>query len=243
VRITRENGLEIPAYSADLQPYPFAEGDERIMRKHEDSFEKSLDFCVDCDIPAIRVDTVTKTPFPENLDHQTTWNRVVAVFQKLADKALSAGKTVIWEFEPGLIFNKPHEVIRLTEEVSSVCANFKILFDTSHAHMCGVVASKQVPPFDQLEGGVVEFIELLSGRIGHVHLADSDSTLHDDDTSTHAPLGHGVLDFKRILKAIQKSGYDSPWWSIDLCFWPEAWQVTDESKNFLENLFREINWS
>jgi len=242
LEITRENGLEIPAYSADLQTYPFAEGNQVIMQKHEDNFKKALDFCVDCNIPAIRVDTVTKTPFPDNLDYNTTWGRVITVFRKLANKALSAGKTVLWEFEPGFIFNKPNEVVRLVEDVSSTCSNFKILFDTSHAHMCAVIASKQIPPLDILKGGVVKFIELLRGKIGHVHLADSDNTLHDDDTSNHLPLGHGILDFKRILKSIQKSGYDSPWWSIDLCFWPEAWQVVGESKSFLNTLFKELKW-
>jgi sugar phosphate isomerase/epimerase len=157
------------------------------------------------------------------------------MWQDCAEKAEREGVLLVWEFEPGFMFNKPHEIVKLLEEVSH--KNFKVLFDTCHAHMCSVVAARQGEPKDVLKGGEVEFAQLLKGKIGYVHLIDSDNTLHDNWTSTHAPFGSGVIDFSRIIKAILSAGYDNEWWTIDLCFWPKAWEILEESKDFVTNLF------
>ena len=74
-----------------------------------------------------------------------------------------------------------------------------------------------------LPKGVVQFAHMLTGKIGHVHLIDSDGTLHDGDTSTHAPLGTGKLDFDEIIPAILDAGYKDEWCTIDLCFWPVSY--------------------
>ncbi len=108
--------------------------------------------------------------------------------------------------------------------------------------MCSVQAAKQTPPLDRLEGGAVEFARLLQGQIGHLHVIDSDNTLHDNETSTHAPLGTGVLDLRTLLPAIVDAGYDSEWFSIDLCFWSNAWEITERCKKYLDNLFEELDW-
>ncbi|MCD6256960.1 sugar phosphate isomerase/epimerase [Candidatus Aerophobetes bacterium] len=240
VKMLKENGLEVPAYAADLWSLPFAEGDPEIVKQYKQMFKRSLDFCYDCGIPAIRVDTVTHTPLPENLDYPTVWTRIRDMFTWCSDEAKKKNILVVWEFEPGFIINKPHEIKKMLEEVNR--DNFKVLFDTCHAHMCSVVAAKQTPPLDKLEGGEKEFAFLLKGKIGHVHIIDSDNTLHDNETSTHAPLGTGVLDFKTLLPAILEAGYTSEWWSIDLCFWPDAWEVTERCKNYLDRVFKELDW-
>jgi len=240
VEMLRENGLGVPAYAADLWSLPFAEGNPEVIKRYREFFKRSVDFCVDCEIPAIRVDTVTHTPPPANLDPDVAWKRVKEMFSWCSDIAGEKDLLVVWEFEPGFIINKPHEVKKMVEEVGR--ENFKILFDTCHAHMCSVQAAKQTPPLDKLEGGAVEFAGLLQGKIGHVHVIDSDNTLHDNETSTHAPLGEGVLDFKTLLPAIRDAGYTSTWWSIDLCFWPNAWEITENCKRYLDNLFKELGW-
>jgi len=80
----------------------------------------------------------------------------------------------------------------------------------------------------------------LRGKIGHIHLIDSDGTLHNGETSTHAPFGQGVLDFDRLIPQVLGSGCPSPWWTIDLCFWPDAWEVTSEAKTYLERKARKF---
>ena len=73
----KENKLEVPAYAADLWSLPFAEGDSKIVNQYKNTFDECLEFCVDCGIKTIRVDTVTGTPLPENLDYKSTWDRIV----------------------------------------------------------------------------------------------------------------------------------------------------------------------
>ena len=142
--------------------------------------------------------------------------------------------TGIWEFEPGFLFNKPSEVVRMVYAVDH--PNFTVLFDSCHAHMCAVVASRQMGEKETLPGGVVQFAHMLTGKIVHIHFIDSDETLHDDETSTHAPFGQGILDFPSIIKAVEDAGYDDEWWPIDLCFWPKALEATEPAKKYMDEL-------
>ena len=36
-----------------------------------------------------------------------------------------------------------------------------------------------------------------------------------------------------IPVVMEETGYDGEWFAIDLCFWPEAWEVTENAKKFL----------
>ena len=236
--LLEKHHLGVSAYAADLWSYPFANGDPKVVKAYEDMYDKSLEFCVDCGFEKIRIDTVTGTPFPKDLDYRETWGRVVNMFQKCSDKARDVGKVVVWEFEPGFIFNKPSEVLKLHQDVNR--KNFQVLLDTSHAQMCAVVGAKQMEPKETLPGGILEFVDMLNGRIGHVHLIDSDNTLHDDETSTHAPFGTGYVDFSSVIPALVKNGYQSEWWCVDLCFWPNAWDITADSIKFLRQLFKRL---
>jgi len=31
-------------------------------------------------------------------------------------------------------------------------------------------------------------------------------------------------------------GVPHDWWTVDLCFWPHAWEVTAQSKKFLDKM-------
>ena len=87
-----------------------------------------------------------------------------------------------------------------------------------------------------LEGGVVELARKLRGRINHVHLIDSDGTLHNDETSTHAPFNEGKIDFDELMPELAKNDMGHDWWTIDLCFWPDAWPVTEKCKQAVDEL-------
>jgi sugar phosphate isomerase/epimerase len=87
----------------------------------------------------------------------------------------------------------------------------------------------------------IEFIHKVAGRINHIHLIDSDNTCHKDatgadETSAHPPFGLGVLDFDAIipelLKAASRVNHD--WWTVDLCFYPDAWAATEQCKKALD---------
>src|SRR5262249_20775084 len=150
------------------------------------------------------------------------------------------GMNVCFEFEPGFLFNKPSEVVQIVDAVRAKGnKNFGVLYDTCHAHMCAAVGANQAGAKETLPGGELEFLEKLKGKITHVHLIDSDSSLNEHNTSTHNPFGTGKLDFDRLMPALNGAGVPNDWWCVDLCFWPHAWDVTAQSKTFLDGLRRK----
>ena len=74
--------------------------------------------------------------------------------------------------------------------------------------MCSVVGSGHLGHKETLDGGMVQFAHVLTGKMGHMRLFDSDETLHNAETGTHAPPGTGVLDFDKIVPAILEAGYE-----------------------------------
>jgi sugar phosphate isomerase/epimerase len=228
-------GLEVSGLAADFWSHPGpgtneAQEDDRYFKL----FKRNLQLALDLGSPSIRVDTVgNPEKGVEGVDRQTAWNRIVELWRRCAHVAEDHGVLMVWEFEPGFMFNKPGEIVALVNEVNH--PNFKVLFDTCHAHMCAAVGARQPGKKETLgEDGVIKLARMLEGKIGHFHLIDSDNTLHDNETSTHAPFGQGVLDFDRIIPVImEETGYNGEWFAIDLCFWPEAWEVTENAKRFL----------
>jgi sugar phosphate isomerase/epimerase len=114
--------------------------------------------------------------------------------------------------------------------------NFGVQFDACHGYMVAVVGARQPGAKETLPGGVVELAQRLRGKINHIHLIDSDGTLHDDETSTHAPFGEGKIDFDPLLRELGKNDMGHDWWTIDLCFWPDAWTVTEQCKKAIDEL-------
>ena len=51
----------------------------------------------------------------------------------------------------------------------------------------------------------------------------------------HLPFGRGLVDFDELVAprlAAEDIGHD--WWTIDLCFWPDAWDATAVCKTFMD---------
>lgn len=232
----RGYGLKIAGIAADLSGYPIASRNEDVRATHEKIFDEFVKFCDDLDIRTMRVDTVSGPEGVPGVPYEEAWKRVVSTFKKYSQKAGDAGITLVWEFEPGFMFNKPFEVIKLLTEVNH--PNFKAMVDTCHAHCCGI-GLNQAPPLDVIDVPLTriaaEFILRLKGYVGHVHLIDSNNTLNPHNTSTHVPFKKGIIDFDEVMKALERVGY-SGWLVLDLCFWPNAWQETEECKKFLDQL-------
>jgi sugar phosphate isomerase/epimerase len=114
--------------------------------------------------------------------------------------------------------------------------NFGAMYDTCHAHMCAAIGALQPGTKEILPGGGVELLHNLKGRVNHVHLIDSDGSLNEHATSTHNPFGTGHLNFDEYIPALLAAGIPSDWWCIDLCFWPDAWDVTADSMKYLGNI-------
>jgi sugar phosphate isomerase/epimerase len=228
----RARGLAWSGLAANLWGEKLINTDDQSHYVAE--FRKNVRFCSDLGIDCIRVDTVQPPTVLDEVDPETARARVVGAWKQCAQLAGDAGVRVVWEFEPGFAFNKPSDIQRILEEVGH--ENFTVEFDTCHAHMVAAVGARQPGQKETLPGGALELAQRLRGKIGHVHLIDSDGTLHDDETSTHAPIGEGVLDFDRLLPELNRSGVPTDWWCIDLCFWPDAWAVTEKCKRAADAL-------
>ncbi|MDX9972363.1 MAG: sugar phosphate isomerase/epimerase family protein [FCB group bacterium] len=230
-------GLAFSGLAANLWAQKLVNADDTTPYIEE--FRKNLDFCVDLGIPGIRVDSVQPPTIFSEVDEEEARKKVVKVWKQCAREAADKGVYVTWEFEPGFAFNKPSDIIRIPEEVND--DNFGVQFDTCHAHMCAAVGARQPGKKETLPGGALELAQKLRGKINHVHLIDSDGTLHDDETSTHAPFGEGILNFDELVPELNRSGIPHDWWTIDLCFWPDAWVVTEQCKKSIDEMNVKYN--
>ena len=201
-------------------------------------FRKNLDFCVDLGIAGIRVDTVQPPDVVAEVGEEVARKRVVDTWKRCSREAADKGVYVTWEFEPGFAFNKPSDIFRILEEVND--DNFGVMYDACHAHMVAAVGARHPGKAETLPGGAVELAERLKGKINHIHLIDSDGTLHNDETSTHAPFGEGLIDFDALVPVLLDSGVTHDWWTIDLCFWPDAWVVTEKCKQGIDALNKKF---
>lgn len=231
VRFLTDHKLGVSGYAADFGgTNPVVAGGKQA---YLDLFRRNLEVAADIGSPGIRVDSVAAPGSIPEADYQAAFDRLAEAWHESAAIAQQAGLRLNWEFEPGFAFNKPSEVVALHQKVNH--PNFWIMFDTSHAYMCGVVGARQHGAKETLPGGVAEFIDKLKGRIGAIHLIDSDGTLHGDETSTHRPFAEGFIDFQAIApKLLAIPGIQ--WWCIDMCFWAGSWELVEPSREFVANL-------
>ncbi len=168
--------------------------------------------------------------FLNQIDKLVARRRLIKIWQQAIKQAADRNIEVAWEFEPGFAFNRPSDILSVVDELDE--PNFGVQFDTCHAYTIGVVGAKQTGgPKETLPGGIVEFAKKLRGRIKAIYVIDSDGGLHDDETSNHVPIGDGSIDFVPILKELsENSGIKHNWWTIDLCFWPDAGQICKNAK-------------
>lgn len=205
-------------------------------------FRKNSEFALDLGIQGVRVDTVQAPTIHRLIDYATAMDRVVRAWKTCCDIAADKGQYVTWEVEPGFAFNKPSDAVRIHDAVDK--ANFGIQYDTCHGQMVSVVGARQEGTKETYPTQI-DYIRLLSGRINHIHLIDSDNTCHknskgEDETSAHPPFGRGILDFDCIMPELVKaSRLPHDWWTIDLCFWADAWEAVPHCKAVLDELIRK----
>jgi len=230
-------GLAVSGIAANLWGEKLINTDDQS--KYIQEFRKNVDFAADLGIPGVRVDCVQPPTVLNDVDYKTAVARVATTWKTCSEIAADSGLGVSWEFEPGFAFNKPSDVLRIHDAVDK--ENFGLMYDTCHGQMVGVVGARQEGEKEVFENQV-EFIRMLDGRINHIHVIDSDNTCHkapdgSDETSAHPPFGQGVLDFDEIMPALVKaSRVRHDFWTIDLCFWPDAWEATETCKKALDGL-------
>lgn len=218
--LIRSYGLGISGYAPDFASAP---PDRCPQERYLTLLRSYLAFCNDLGIDTLRVDTVSPPAELSADEYEANFERLAATWRASAELAAAAGVRIVWEFEPGFWLNKPSEVLRLAETIDHPA--FRVLFDTSHAYMSGVAAARHTGEKETLAGGIIEYARLLEKHIGHFHLIDSDGTLHDEETSTHAEFGAGLIDFATFLADRRQTLAPLEWWCVDFCFnaQVEAW--------------------
>lgn len=238
-------GMGCSGLAADLW------GEKLLTAKTNESylatFRKNLQFCQDLGIDVIRVDT-TEDPrtighiegeedLPVTVSYADALKRVTETWRQCAKEAAAMGIRVVWEFEPGFAFNKPSDIFKVLDGVNH--DNFTTMYDTCHANMVAKIGARHPGGRETMPGGALELAKKLKGKIGRVHLIDSDDSLHDNHTSTHPPFGDGNLNFDELCPVLADCGCPDDWWTIDLCFWPDAWKVTERCKKSIDELNRK----
>jgi sugar phosphate isomerase/epimerase len=234
VKFLQDHELGVSGYAADFSSVNPVAADNK--QKYLDLFQRNVQMCVDIGSPAIRVDSIAAPGSIVEKDYQAAFDRLAEVWNAAAGIAQKAGIRLVWEFEPGFAFNKPSEILSMHAKVAH--PNFWLMFDTSHAYMCAVVGARQHGAKETLPGGVMELLEKLKGRIGSIHLIDSDGTLHGDETSTHRPFGEGFIDFRPLAPKLLAVP-NIQWWCIDMCFWAGSWELVESSLAFVRGLLNE----
>jgi sugar phosphate isomerase/epimerase len=236
-----DHGMDFSGIAIDL--WSFKKPGPSIMDENPTPYVAAFlgfaAFAGDLGIKTIRVDAVESPDFfqKSQMDPKLGMDRLTSVWNKCAKIAADFGMNVCWEFEPGFAFNRPSEITQLVDRVRAQGnQNFGVLFDTCHAHMCAAVGANHPGAKETLPGGAMELLQKLKGKITHLHFIDSDGTLNEHNTSTHNPFGTGKLNFDELTPALMNCGVPNDWWCVDLCFWPNAWDVTADSKRFLDKL-------
>jgi sugar phosphate isomerase/epimerase len=239
VKLVEGHGLEVAGFTpspyGQLGKYQWAvAGDDAAVKAYKEFFDKNLQLCVDCGIDNMRIDPADLGPLPRDADYDRVWDRVVRMFREHAEQGASVGVKMLWELETGQIFVKPSEVVGILNEVDH--PNLKFMYDVAHCEACCVLAHNQVQPVERLEGGQVEFIKMLKGHIGLVHLCDTDSNTYLNAFGTHLGFGDGVVDFDALMPAFLEGGYDNVWWSNDVIPMTTNWNETWDGRFFIDAL-------
>lgn len=228
--------LGISGYAPDFRHVPPA---ELASEAYIEALEKMLRFCNWMEIDVLRVDTISPPDALSADEYSSRFGRLAHTWSQAAEVCAKAGIKLVWEFEPGFWLNKPSEVVSIVHAVNH--NNFKVLFDTSHAHMCAVVGARQNGDVETLKDGVSEFASMLKNHIGHFHLIDSDGTLHGNETSTHAPFGTGNIDFVSAISAMRDEVESLDWWCFDFCFCPTTERDAKKAIPFVEKIISKIS--
>src|SRR5438876_6306787 len=164
-----DHGLEFSGIAVDL--WSFKQPGPSILDENPTPYLAAfLGFTVfghDLGIKTIRVDSVEPPDFfqKSGMDPQAGLDRILTVWDKCSKIAGDYGMNICWEFEPGFLFNKPSEILKIVDGVRARGnANFGVLYDTCHAHMCAVVAANQAGQKETLPGGELELLSKLKGK-------------------------------------------------------------------------------
>jgi sugar phosphate isomerase/epimerase len=232
--LVESNGLTFSGIAGDMWSEHLIDAEDG-GKAYLATVRKNLEFAHDLGITLFRVDTVQPPEIIDTIGKEKAMDRVVKTWTEVCKMAADLGIDVTWEFEPGFAFNRPSDIVALVNAMSG-SKNFGPMFDTCHAYTCAVVGLRQTGGEREVsENGVLELAKRLRGKINAIQLIDCDGSLNEHGTSTHTPIGDGHVDFIPVLEELTAhGGVKHDWWTIDLCFWPNAWPATQQCKTAVD---------
>ena len=233
--LVESNGLQFSGIAGDMWSEKLVNAEDG-GRSYLATVRKNMEFAKDLGITLFRVDTVQPPEILDTVEKSLAMDRVAQTWRKVCRMGADLGMLVTWEFEPGFVFNRPSDIVALVDAVGE--KNFGAMFDTCHAYTCGVMGLRQTGgPKEVSADGVLDLAKKLRGKINAIQVIDCDGSLNDHHTSTHNPMGEGNIDFPPVMKELAAhSGSPHDWWTIDLCFWPDAWPATRKCKKAVDAL-------
>jgi sugar phosphate isomerase/epimerase len=115
VRFLEDHSLGVSGYSADFSEVnPIITENER---RYLDLLRRNVQMAVDIGSPSLRIDSVTAPGSLPDDEYDRAFHRLARIWAEGAEIAQNAGVRLVWEFEPGFVFNKPEEIVRMHQEV------------------------------------------------------------------------------------------------------------------------------
>ena len=116
-----DHGLEFSGIAVDL--WSFKKPGPSILDENPTPYMAAFlgfaAFAADLGIKVIRVDSVEPPDFftttGKDTDPKVGMDRLLNVWDKCSKIAADYGMDVCWEFEPGFLFNKPSEILRIVD--------------------------------------------------------------------------------------------------------------------------------
>ena len=199
-----QNGLEFSNVNAFMmnavndhrQPYwypSFIEPDEGYRKVRIDHTRRALSLCAELGAPHIT--TEPGGPIGPGQTRGQAVHLFVEALKPLAEHAHRLGVMLLIEPEPGLLVETTDEYLEIAEKVDS--PSIGLNFDVGHAFCMSEDLPKQ--------------IARMAKHTKHYHLEDIAATrVHH-----HLIPGLGAIDFREVLDAIRKTGYDG-WLTVEL---------------------------
>ena len=226
--LAERHGLALTVYAPDLGAAHLL--DAREPDGYVAAFAAACAFATSLGIDRLRIDTVQPAAIHREADYPDLLRRLVDTWDRCVGMAGDQGVRVLWEPSADRAFNRPADVQRVLERLQH--EHFGVLFDTWQAHLLATSAAHHQGKPDLLPGGALELIRRLSGRIGHVHVADGDRD------GAPKVLGDGTLDLEAIVAALVREDGGRDHWGLEPGDGPDLAEDLARGKQRLDDLLK-----
>jgi sugar phosphate isomerase/epimerase len=188
IRILKKNDMKVSAItSSGGSPHWHFTHPNLLVRESTVRYIKScIDLASDLNSPTVEV--TSGRPVIEDISDKQASEWLKKALEECADYASSRQITIGLEPEPNNFVSTTGQAMLLIDGISS--NSLKFLLDVGHLY----IAREDIP----------KSVELMKGRIAHVHIHDNDS--YKDQ---HLLPGLGKIDFTAFINSLKKVGYNS----------------------------------